>query len=167
GRCRPGVVTLTVEGRAVTGQARFEREASNINGTVAEDGRFGATIGFQPLTGRFSRDELVGSFRSFECDWTIALPRTKELRRFFAGHEQAAVLGSGSCRLILPLRRLTAARCKKWLGMTLASAHLRHLARVNGGRSGGHVSLRTRPDRGRSVSIPLHQSSRRLSAEHS
>jgi hypothetical protein len=77
GRCRPAVVTLTVEGRAVTGQARFERESSNINGTVGEDGHFGATIGFQPMIGQFSRDELVGSFRSFECDWTIALRRTK------------------------------------------------------------------------------------------
>jgi hypothetical protein len=77
GRCRPAVVTLTVEGRAVTGQVRFERDTSNINGTVNDDGRFGATIGFQPLTGQFSRDELVGSFRSFDCDWTIALRRAK------------------------------------------------------------------------------------------
>jgi hypothetical protein len=68
---------LTVEGRAVTGQARFEHETSNINGTVNDDGRFGATIGFQPLTGRFSGDEVVGTFRSFECDWTLALRRTK------------------------------------------------------------------------------------------
>src|SRR5262245_28114861 len=77
GRCRPAVVTLTVEGRAVTGQARFEREASNINGTVNESGHFGATVGFEPMTGQFSGNELVGSFRSFECDWTMALRRAK------------------------------------------------------------------------------------------
>src|SRR5262245_30916211 len=53
-RCKSAVVTVTVEGKVVVGQARFESDMSNINGTVAEDGRFGATIGFQPITGRFT-----------------------------------------------------------------------------------------------------------------
>jgi hypothetical protein len=43
GRCKPAIVTLTVLGRAVTGQARFVSDTPNINGTVREDGTFGAT----------------------------------------------------------------------------------------------------------------------------
>ena len=75
--CRPAIVTLTVEGKVVTGQARFERDAPNINGTVREDGSFGATIGFQPLTGKFTQDELEGNFKNSECVWKMLLRRTK------------------------------------------------------------------------------------------
>ena len=41
GRCKPASVTLTVAGKVVTGQAKFELNAPNINGTVWEDGKFG------------------------------------------------------------------------------------------------------------------------------
>jgi hypothetical protein len=34
-RCKPAFVRLTIEGRVVLGQAKFERYAPNINGTVA------------------------------------------------------------------------------------------------------------------------------------
>jgi len=33
-RCNPAVIRLTIEGRVVLGQAKFERDAPNINGTV-------------------------------------------------------------------------------------------------------------------------------------
>jgi hypothetical protein len=48
GQCRRAVVNLTVEGQVVLGQARFERDAPNINGTVDEQGAVGGTIGFLP-----------------------------------------------------------------------------------------------------------------------
>ncbi len=76
-RCKPAIVKLTVEGRVVLGQARFERNAPNINGTVDEDGAFGATIGFQPFRGQFTRDEFEGTFKSFDCEWKALLRRTK------------------------------------------------------------------------------------------
>jgi hypothetical protein len=77
GRCKPAIITLTVLGRAVTGQARFVIDTPNINGTVREDGTFGATVGFQPLTGRFIQDEVEGTFRSGGCEWKMLLKRTK------------------------------------------------------------------------------------------
>jgi hypothetical protein len=77
GRCKPVTVTLTVQGRDVTGQARFELDAPNINGTVREDGTFGATIGWQPLTGKFTEDGLEGTFKSGDCIWKMLLKRTK------------------------------------------------------------------------------------------
>jgi hypothetical protein len=40
-RCKQAVVKLTVEGQVVLGQARFERDVPNINGTVDEDARLG------------------------------------------------------------------------------------------------------------------------------
>ena len=40
-RCKQAVVKLTVEGQVVLGQARFERDAPNVNGTVGEDVRLG------------------------------------------------------------------------------------------------------------------------------
>ena len=40
-RCKPAAVKLTVEGEVVLGQARFERDAPNVNGTVGEDVRLG------------------------------------------------------------------------------------------------------------------------------
>jgi hypothetical protein len=45
GRCKPADVTLTVHGKVVTGQAKFETDIANIYGTVREDGTFGATSG--------------------------------------------------------------------------------------------------------------------------
>ena len=77
-RCkRAAAVKLTVEGEIVLGQARFERDAPNINGTVGEDGTVGATIGFQPLRGQFIRDEFKGIFKSFDCEWNALLRRTR------------------------------------------------------------------------------------------
>ena len=76
-RCKRAVVKLTVEGEIVLGQARFERDAPNINGTVGEDGVVGATIGFQPLRGQFIRDEFKGTFKSFDCEWKALLRRTR------------------------------------------------------------------------------------------
>jgi hypothetical protein len=76
-RCKQAVVKFTVAGQVVLGQARFERDAPNINGTVDEDGVFGATIGFQPFRGQFTRDEFEGSFKSFNCEWKALLRRTK------------------------------------------------------------------------------------------
>jgi hypothetical protein len=76
-RCKPAVVRLTVEGQVVLGQTRFERDAPNINGTVGEDGVFGATIGFQPFRGQFGRDAFEGTFKSFDCEWKAVLRRTR------------------------------------------------------------------------------------------
>ena len=77
GRCKPASVTLTVLGKVVIGQARFELDAPNINGTVWEDGTFGATIGFQHLTGKFIQDEFEGTFKTSNCIWKMLLKRTK------------------------------------------------------------------------------------------
>jgi hypothetical protein len=76
-RCKPAFVKLTVEGQVVLGQARFERDAPNINGTVGADGTFGATIGFQPLRGRFSGDQFEGTFKTSDCEWKALLRRTR------------------------------------------------------------------------------------------
>jgi hypothetical protein len=76
-RCKRAVVKLTVEGQVVLGQARFERDAPSINGTVGEGGAVGATIGFQPLRGQFSRDKFEGTFKSFDCKWKALLSRTR------------------------------------------------------------------------------------------
>jgi hypothetical protein len=77
GRCKPASITLTVQGSDVVGQARFEVDGSSINGTVRDDGSFGATIGWQPLTGKFSENGLEGTFRSGDCVWKMLLKRTK------------------------------------------------------------------------------------------
>jgi hypothetical protein len=76
-RCKRAIVKLTVEGQIVLGQARFEFDAPNINGTVNENGAFGATIGFQPFRGQFSRDQFQGTFKSFDCEWKAILRRTR------------------------------------------------------------------------------------------
>jgi len=76
-RCKPAVVRLTIEGRVVLGQAKFERDAPNINGTIDEDGTFVGTIGFQPIRGQFMRDEFEGTFKSFDCEWKALLRRTR------------------------------------------------------------------------------------------
>jgi hypothetical protein len=78
GQCKPALVTLTVVGRVVTGRATFERGAQEIRGTVWESGTFGATIGFQPVTGRFANDMFEGSFDGFGCAWKMTL-RLKKL----------------------------------------------------------------------------------------
>jgi hypothetical protein len=77
GQCKRAVVKLTVEGQVVLGQARFERGAPNINGTVDEDGAFGATIGFQLFRGKFIRDRFEGTFKIFDCEWKALLRRTR------------------------------------------------------------------------------------------
>jgi hypothetical protein len=77
GRCKPAIVTLIVEGKVVIGQARFERDTANVNGSVLEDGTFGATIGFQHLTGKFIEGEFEGSFESSGCVWKMLLKHTK------------------------------------------------------------------------------------------
>ena len=76
-RCKQGDVKFTVKGRDVSGQARFERDAPNINGTVAADGAVGATVGFLPLWGQFTGDEFEGTFKSFDCEWKAILKRAK------------------------------------------------------------------------------------------
>jgi hypothetical protein len=76
-RCKRAVVKLTVEGQIVLGQAKFERDAPKINGTVDEHGAVGATIGFQPLRGQFTGNEFDGTFRSFDCEWNALLRRTR------------------------------------------------------------------------------------------
>src|SRR5258707_2129013 len=76
-RCKPAVVRLTIEGRVVLGQSKFERDAPNINGTVDEDGTFGGMIGFQPIRGQFMLDEVQWTFQSFDCEWKALLRRTR------------------------------------------------------------------------------------------
>jgi hypothetical protein len=66
-------VTLTILGKVVTSRATFEREAKDIYGTVWEDGTFGATIGFQHLTGNFIEGRFEGTFNSFGCAWKMIL----------------------------------------------------------------------------------------------
>jgi hypothetical protein len=74
-QCKRAVFKLIVEGQVVLGQARFERDASSINGTVDNNGALGATIGFQPFRGRFTRDRFEGTFNSFDCEWRARLRR--------------------------------------------------------------------------------------------
>ena len=73
GRCKPAIVLLTVEGKVVTGQARFDGDVANISGTVLKDGGVGATIGFRHLTGSFTKDMFEGIFESFGCAWKVIL----------------------------------------------------------------------------------------------
>ncbi len=74
-RCKRAVVKFTVKNRDVSGEATFERDTSKINGTVGADGAAGATIGFQPLWGRFTGDEFEGTFTNFGCEWKAVLKR--------------------------------------------------------------------------------------------
>jgi hypothetical protein len=76
-RCTPAIVMLTVLGTVVTGQAKMDTDVWNINGTVREDGTIGATIGWQPLIGKFIEDRLEGSFKNGDCAWNMLLTRTK------------------------------------------------------------------------------------------
>ena len=73
GGCKPAAVTLIAAGRDVAGQVKFEQEAQDINGTLREDGTFAATIGFNPLNGKFAGDTAEGSFRSRGCIWRMIL----------------------------------------------------------------------------------------------
>jgi hypothetical protein len=75
GRCRPANVTVTIAGRVVSGEAHLERETSEIRGTVWEDGSFGATLGFQHLTGQFSGNAFEGTFETPDCKWKMQLKR--------------------------------------------------------------------------------------------
>jgi hypothetical protein len=75
--CKQAVVTLNVQGTVVIGQAKFEVDAPNIHGTVWEDGTFGATIGFQHLTGKFVEDQFSGTFKNANCVWRLLLTRMK------------------------------------------------------------------------------------------
>jgi hypothetical protein len=72
-QCKSAKVTVTVEGTTVVGQAQFANDTPNINGTVRADGSFGATIGWQPLVGKFSADGFEGTFKNGDCEWTIHL----------------------------------------------------------------------------------------------
>ena len=76
-RCQPATVTLTVQDKVATGQAKFQTDAPSINGTVLDDGTLGATIGFQHLTGKFTHDEFEGTFKSSDCIWKMLLKRKK------------------------------------------------------------------------------------------
>ncbi len=76
-RCTAAVVTLTVDGNVVIGQAKFATDAPNIHGTVWADGAFGATIGFLHLTGKFIEDRFSGTFKSSDCVWKMFLTRTR------------------------------------------------------------------------------------------
>lgn len=76
GRCKPAVVTLTVGGTSVEGEARFERDQRNIYGTVTADGAFGATIGFDHLTGTFTDNIFEGTFKRTDCAYKVMLKRT-------------------------------------------------------------------------------------------
>ena len=76
GRCKQAIVTMSVAGKAVTGQARFENGPQNIHGTVSDDGSFGATIGFQHLVGKFIENSFEGTFSGFNCAWKVILRRT-------------------------------------------------------------------------------------------
>ena len=71
---RPAPVTLTVAGKVVTGEIKLDRD-TEIRGTVWEDGSFGATIGFNQLTGQFSRNAFEGEFETSDCTWKMSLKR--------------------------------------------------------------------------------------------
>jgi hypothetical protein len=75
-RCKRAVINLTVEGRVLLGQAKFDGDTANINGTVNDSGGVGATIGFEFLKGQFSRDEFEGTFKFSDCQWEAVLRRT-------------------------------------------------------------------------------------------
>jgi hypothetical protein len=76
GRCQPSSVSLSVKGNEAIGQAKFVAGIRRISGTVAADGIFGGTIGFQYIDGKFTGNEFEGTFVSFDCAWKISLKRT-------------------------------------------------------------------------------------------
>src|SRR5271169_551422 len=77
-QCKSAKVAVSVECTMVIGQAQFaddDAAAANINGTIREDGTFGATIGWQPLSGKFSADGFEGTFKNGDCEWKKLLQR--------------------------------------------------------------------------------------------
>jgi hypothetical protein len=76
GRCKPVAVTLSVGNTSVEGEAQFERERRSIYGTVTPDGAFGATIGFDHLTGTFVGSLFEGTFKRADCTYKMMLKRT-------------------------------------------------------------------------------------------
>jgi hypothetical protein len=64
GRCKPALVTLTVAGKVVTGQARFERDIANISGTVLEDVGWGDNW-LSASHRKFRQGHVRGDFRRF------------------------------------------------------------------------------------------------------
>jgi hypothetical protein len=74
-RCKRAAVSITVDGKVVTGQAKFDSDTSNINGAVTESGYVGATIGFQFLNGQFNGEEFKGTFKFADCQWDAVLER--------------------------------------------------------------------------------------------
>jgi hypothetical protein len=81
GRCKPAVVTLSVGGTSVggtsvEGEAQFDRDKRSIYGTVTADGAFGATIGFDHLTGTFMGNLFEGTFTRTDCSYKVMLKRT-------------------------------------------------------------------------------------------
>lgn len=78
-QCKSAKVTVTVEGMMVIGLAQFANDAQKINGTVRRDGSFGATIGWQPLIGKFGADGFEGAFKNGDCEWGIHLQRAQSV----------------------------------------------------------------------------------------
>jgi hypothetical protein len=76
-RCGAGPVTLTVTGKVVIGETRLGGDTLDIRGTVAEDGSFGATIGFRHLMGLFRRDAFEATYEHGNCRWKMSLERKK------------------------------------------------------------------------------------------
>ena len=77
GRCRPATVTITVSDKVGIGQFNSNGVTQDIRGTVTSDGAFGATIGFERLTGTFVRDMFEGIFTGDDCIWKMVLKRTR------------------------------------------------------------------------------------------
>ena len=77
GRCRPVPVAMTVSNRVGIGQVKFPRGPQDIRGTLTDNGAFGATIGFEHLTGTFVRDTFEGTFKGEDCVWNMVLKRRK------------------------------------------------------------------------------------------
>jgi hypothetical protein len=57
--------------------ASFGARARNRQAVEQEGGTFGATIGWQPLTGKFIQEEFEGTFKASGCVWKMLLKRTK------------------------------------------------------------------------------------------
>jgi hypothetical protein len=74
-QCKRAAVSLTVDGKIVMGQAKFDSDTSSINGAVTDNGSVGATIGFQFLKGKFNGEEFEGTFKFADCQWDAVLKR--------------------------------------------------------------------------------------------
>lgn len=78
-QCKSAKVTRTVEGTTVIGQAQFANDAPNISRTVRGDGSFGATIGWQPLVGKFSATVRIVIHRSSEVRFiALSIPTPRD-----------------------------------------------------------------------------------------